>query len=199
MFAVVSGYETTSASLENIFRMLALNPQVWDKLREEQRRVVECLGDDITHESLEAMVYAQAVVKEGLRVQPPLPFSYKWAKESFDLESYRIPANWQVVCGSGFVTQHLCGRWNDHDAYRPERFLDPRTDKMSTFRPFGQGRHMCLGRELALTEMRVILAVLARGYEVRVRNPHAPLKQFPAPHAEDGCMATLRELCVTWP
>eukprot|EP00803_Ostreobium_quekettii_P005208 evm.model.scf_3002.2 EVM.evm.TU.scf_3002.2 scf_3002:6237-14035(+) len=197
---VYGGYETTSATMECILRKLALNPKAWDRLREEQHRVVEIYGDDITCESLEAMVYARAVVKEGLRVQTALPFSYKWAKESFELEGYRIPANWQVVCGSGFITQHLCGSdsWNDHDAYRPERFLDPRTDKLSSFRPFGHGRHICLGKELALTELWVMLALLARRYEVTLKNLHAHIKPYPTPHAEDGCMATLRELHAAW-
>lgn len=65
---------------------------------------------------------------------------------------------------------------------------------MDSFTPFGIGAHMCLGKELALIEMRVMLAVLARDYEVRLRDPHARLENFPFPHAGDGCMATVRRL-----
>lgn len=70
--------------------------QVWDDLREEQRRVMELFGSDITLESLDAMIHATAVVKEGLRARPMVPFVFKRAAESFELDGYHIPVGMQV-------------------------------------------------------------------------------------------------------
>ncbi|CAD7696933.1 unnamed protein product [Ostreobium quekettii] len=189
-----AGYDTVSSTMDTIFHGLALNPQVWDNLREEQRRVTERFGSDITLKSLDAMVYAMAVVKEGLRAQPMVPFVFKRVEESVELGGYQIPVGTQIIPGAGFTTRHLDGRWSDGDAFRPERYLEPEADNMGSFAPFGMGAHTCLGKELGLIQMRVLLAVLARDYEVRLRDPHSRVEKFPFPHAEDGCMATVRRL-----
>eukprot|EP00803_Ostreobium_quekettii_P004081 evm.model.scf_654.1 EVM.evm.TU.scf_654.1 scf_654:5501-12658(+) len=193
------GYDTVSTTMDTIFHALALDPQIWDKLREEQRQVVESFGDDITAESLASMPFAEVVVKEGLRTNPVAPFTFKFAEESFELGGYHIPAGWKVLVGAGFTMRYMDGRWRDADAFRPERFLEPGADRLDTFLAFGMGAHMCLGKELALTELRVMLAVLARGYEVRLQNPHARMMAMPIPHLEDGCMATVRRLQASGP
>ena len=86
------------------------------------------------------------------------------------------------------------GRWSDPGAFRPERFLEPGVDKIDTLRPFGMGHHTCLGKELALIQTRVKLAVMARCYDVKLRDPHSSVVKLPVPHAMDGCMATVRKI-----
>ncbi|CAD7696932.1 unnamed protein product [Ostreobium quekettii] len=189
-----AGYDTVSSTMDTIFHGLALNPKIWDNLRKEQRRVMERFGSDITREALDAMVYAMAVVNEGLRAQPMVPFVFKRAEKSFELGGYQIPVGMQVISGYGFTTRYLDGRWSDRDEFRPERFLEVGADKMDSFAPFGMGAHLCLGKELGLVQMLVLLVVLARDYEVRLQNPNARVEMMPFPHAEDGCMAMVHRL-----
>ncbi|CAD7702089.1 unnamed protein product, partial [Ostreobium quekettii] len=99
-----------------------------------------------------------------------------------------------VFFGASFTMRHLDKTWSDPATFRPERFLEPGADKFAMFYPFGMGAHMCLGKELALIETRVMLALLARDYEVTLKDPDAPVDMFPTPHSADGCVAMVQKL-----
>jgi cytochrome P450 len=137
----------TSTSLAWVFERLLRHPDKLRRLREEVRRGEE---DDS---------YLDAVVKETLRLCPPVPIVVRRLLEPMELGGYTVPAGAMVA-----PCIHLVHRREDiypHPRrFMPERWLDRPTGTY-TWIPFGGGVRRCLAASFALLEMkRVVAAVL---------------------------------------
>jgi sterol 14-demethylase len=125
-------------------------------------------GDEpITHRKLRELEYTEAVVKEALRLHPPLFVLVRVAQQDFVYRDYFIErGSWILV--SPTVAHRMAEHFAEPDRFDPERFLPPREeDKRHNFAyiAFGGGRHKCLGNAFALLQVKAILAVLLRRYE----------------------------------
>ena len=78
---MLAGSETTSKTMSWIFLDIARHPEVQDRLRAEirsQRKIITARGDtEFSLTDYDAMPYLKAVVKEGLRLHPPLPTAFR--------------------------------------------------------------------------------------------------------------------------
>eukprot|EP00803_Ostreobium_quekettii_P010275 evm.model.scf_3049.1 EVM.evm.TU.scf_3049.1 scf_3049:69-2495(-) len=171
LLLLVAGYATTANTL--IFLMLELgrNPQVLERLREEQAAVVAAHGPGMSLEALEAMPYAEACVKEGLRVNVVVHGPPRKVVTDFEIEGYRVPAGWTAFPLIGHVTKHGDSRWpGEHDVFNPDRHLTEEGRKPGSWVPFGLGPHVCLGRNLSILEAKIFLATLARYFEASIND-----------------------------
>lgn len=124
---------------------------------------------DLTYSHLAEMRFADAVVKETLRLYPPFPLIQREAQESDVLCGIRIAKGTPV-----YVVPWLVHRnpkyWPDADNFVPNRFLENSSHGDAPndwlYLPFGRGARMCAGSKLALTELKVLLACAVLGYEV---------------------------------
>lgn len=166
-----AGFDTTAQTMTALIFELAQHPEVWDKLRAEQQQIVEKFGEEITAEALDAMSYTDAVVKETMRLRVIAEFVIRRAVKSFELGGYRIPEGWALHVQTGGTMRLLDERWkSDADQFKPERFLEEGAAK-GAYMPWGLGPHLCLGKAIAESEMRAMLALLARKYRVIVEKP----------------------------
>ncbi|HEY2283952.1 MAG TPA: cytochrome P450 [Solirubrobacteraceae bacterium] len=136
----------TSTSLAWVFERLLRHPDKLERLREEVRR-----GEEDS--------YLDAVVKETLRLCPPVPIVVRKLLEPMQLGGYTVPAGAMVA-----PCIHLVHRREDvylHPRrFMPERWLDSPAGTY-TWIPFGGGVRRCLAASFALLEMkRVVAAVL---------------------------------------
>lgn len=164
--------ETMASALTATTRELVQNNGVMHRLTQEIRERFPAEAA-ITIASTHHLPYLNAVINEGLRLDPPVAIG--------------VP---RVVPGDGDI---VCGRWvpggtvvtyNQYSANRqaynfrhpnsfiPERFLNPdlKTDNLAGFQPFQTGRHVCLGMKHAYAEMRVTLAKLLWNFDLRLKN-----------------------------
>lgn len=160
------------------FQHLADHPDVLAKVREEQERVRQ--GDydkPLTIEMMEQMPYLHAVVKESMRVKPPVTmvcFWYDWrmsiltllqvpyrATRAFPItEDYTVPAN-SMVIPSFYNSLHDPSVYPGPDSFEPERWLDPQglaTQNPKNYLVFGSGPHKCIGLEYASLNIALVLA-----------------------------------------
>ncbi|KAL0053981.1 hypothetical protein WJX82_001945 [Trebouxia sp. C0006] len=144
------------------------------KLREEQRQVIAEHGSPMSAASLAVMPYADATVKETLRILPVVSVVGRTALKTFDIGGYTIPkgsniqlhfwkameddARWQ----KGMAPDLVPSRFN------PDRWLGEEGRRAGSWLPLGYGPRMCIGYGFALQEMKIMLAVLARGYDWQV-------------------------------
>ncbi|RWR87823.1 cytochrome P450 [Cinnamomum micranthum f. kanehirae] len=166
-----AGADTTSTSLEWIIANLVKHQDMQQKLVEELVGVVGEEAEKVEEEDLNELLYLKAVIMEGLRRHPPGHFVLPHAvSEDVTFEGYVIPKGTMV----NFTVADI-GReekvWEEPMAFRPERFLDcgenvditgSREIKMM---PFGAGRRMCPGLNLAMLHLEYFVANMMREFE----------------------------------
>ncbi|KAH6780640.1 hypothetical protein C2S52_011877 [Perilla frutescens var. hirtella] len=167
MEVFLAGSETTSSSIEWAMVELLKHPEVMNAAKSELARVV---GDSnkFVETHIDKMPYLQAVIKETLRLHPPIPFLVpRRAIQETEFMGYRIPANTQL-----FVNVWAIGRdrecWDDPFSFKPERFLGSTTDyRGQNFEliPFGAGRRICAGIPLAHRMLHLVLGSLLHEFE----------------------------------
>jgi len=163
----IGGHETTSSTLVWAWYLLSRNPRARAALAEELDRV---LGDrEPGIEDYAQLTYAQAVVKETLRLYPTIWLVTGIAKEGARLGGLPVPEGTRVW-SSQWAT-HRDGRWfPEPEVFRPERWDAEQGDEIPEYAwyPFGGGPRVCLGTRFAMVEAVLVLAVLARRFELEV-------------------------------
>lgn len=124
---------------------------------------------ELKYDHLRDLPFADAIVKETLRLYPPFPLIQREAQAADVLCGVTIPAGTPV-----YIVPWLVHRnpklWTNADEFEPKRFLvnaghgDAPSDW--AFLPFGRGARMCAGSKLALTELMVLLIEAALEYEL---------------------------------
>ncbi|KAF8009301.1 hypothetical protein BT93_J0335 [Corymbia citriodora subsp. variegata] len=189
---LLAGRDTVASALTSFFWLLSQNPKVRDAIREESDRVMGPTTDGLaSFDQMRKMHYLQAALYECMRLYPPVQFDSKFAQDD-DL----LPDGTWIKKGTR-VTYHpyAMGRmeWSwgpDCLEFRPERWLS----KDGVFSPvnpykypvFQAGVRVCLGKEMALVEMKSVALALVRQFDILVAGGHR------RPQFAPGLTATIR-------
>jgi cytochrome P450 len=163
---VLAGHETTATALTWACHLLSTHPQVQEKLAEEAQAI---LGDrEPTMEDIPRLTYAANVFNETLRLFPPAGMFGRRALQETTLGGYEIPKGATIML-SPYITQRDSRYFQNPEEFIPERWETPPPAKFSFF-PFGGGAKMCIGEPLARTEGVLILAEIARRFQMLPAN-----------------------------
>ncbi len=163
---LVAGHETVATALGWTLALLAGDPQ----LQEEAARQAD------HWESTDPLPLIDACIAESLRLYPPAWVISRSADAPAVLGGRMLPAGSLVII-SPWVVHRDPDLWPEPHAFRPRRFgSDPMASaRLLTARgeylPFGLGQRMCIGRDAALLEARVVLAVLLSRYRFDSAGP----------------------------
>ncbi|EAU92626.1 C-22 sterol desaturase [Coprinopsis cinerea okayama7 len=154
--------DAMSSGLIYAFQHLADHPEVMQKVREEQERVRKGNYEiPLTLDLLDQMTYLHAVVKESMRVKPPVVMVPYRATKAFPIaENYTVPAG-SMVIPSFFNSLHDSSVYPEPEAFQPERWLDPNSTANAhpkNYLVFGSGPHRCIGIDYAMMNMALVLA-----------------------------------------
>jgi len=144
------------------FQHLADHPHILAKVRAEQERVRQGNYDrPLTYEMVEQMTYLHAVVKESLRVRPPVTMVPYRVTRPFPIkENYTVP-NKSMVIPSFYNSLHDPEVYPNPDDFLPERWLDPEgkaNANPKNYLVYGSGPHRCIGLEYANMNIALVLA-----------------------------------------
>jgi cytochrome P450 len=151
---LVAGHETTALSIAWATYWLLATPGVLDKVLAE----LDGLDVETDVEALMKLPYLDAVVKEVLRLNPPVPDVPRTIDEPLEVKGYTIPSGMQVAV-SGALLHMDPSIFPEPEKFRPERFLERRYGAFE-FIPFGGGDRICIGQHFSVYELKVILATL---------------------------------------
>jgi cytochrome P450 len=160
MTIFLAGHETTANTLCWTFSLLGRFPQVERALVAELREV---LGErSPTMEDLPRLGVLQRVVKESLRLYPPVWSLGRRVGEDEVVDGFALPRD-ALVFLSPWVLHRLPEFWADPEAFDPDRWLvdDPRRNH-GAYLPFSMGQRKCIGDGFALAEAQLILAAVLR-------------------------------------
>lgn len=168
---LLAGEDTTAHTLTWALYLLHKNPQVWRELVAE---VDAALADTPVPNSFEAargLPYIEACVNEAMRLRPVAPMLFMENNRETVLGELRVPADTLVFCvmRKASVDAATVG---DAAEFRPSRWREAAaTDEaerglLKASMPFGSGPRLCPGRYLAMLEMKMVLAMIARNFEL---------------------------------
>lgn len=170
----LAGHETTARALTWTLYLLAHSPEWTAALREEITRVTG--GAPVGAEHVERLVLVQQVLKEAMRLYPPVPMISRQAMVETQLGGERLPAGSSVVIPIYAVHRHTA-RWRNPDAFDPARFAPAAESAMPRYQylPFAAGPRICIGMGFALIETTAIVATLLQHADftpVEGEDPH---------------------------
>lgn len=163
-----AGTDTTTSTIEWAMAELLNNPRTLKKVQMELRSKIGPDGK-MEEKDIENLPYLRAVIKETLRLHPPLPFLVPhMAMDSCKILDYYIPKQSQVL-----VNVWAIGRdpktWDAPLLFWPERFLEPNMVDYKghhfEFIPFGSGRRMCPAMPLASRVLPLALGSLLHFFD----------------------------------
>lgn len=183
---LVAGHETLTSALTSLCLLLAQHPEVLQAARAEQEQLG--LTQPLTQESLKQMTYLEQVLKEVLRMAPPVVRSgSRKVLESCEFDGYLIPQGWDVFYQIQETHQDQ-KVYAQPKRFDPKRFVPERAEnkqKVFSHIPFGGGIRECLGKEFARLEMKVFAALLIREYQWELlpgQNLERVVLPFSRPH-----------------
>ncbi|MGE5191356.1 MAG: cytochrome P450, partial [Deltaproteobacteria bacterium] len=189
---LLAGHETTANSLTWTWYCLSRFPVAARRIQAEVAAVV---GRRMpTVEDLPRLEYTNRVYREALRLYPPIWIMERRVLADDAIAGYQIPSGSALVI-SPYVTHRHPEFWNDPEAFDPDRFLPERIAGRPphAYIPFGSGQRQCIGRDFAMMEALLILAMVTRQYGLDLFPGH-PVEPKPGItlRTKHGLLMTLR-------
>lgn len=140
---------------------------------EEQSNILgtENVSTSLTYDAVGQMVYLQNCIKESLRLHPPLILLMRMAMQDIETthegKTFKIPKG-DIVLTSPAVSSRMASVFKNPDAFEPERFMGERKEDKTpyAFLGFGGGMHQCLGQQFGLLQVKTIVSILLRNYDI---------------------------------
>jgi len=175
---MIAGFDTTTYSICWVFHSLTKYPEIKSKLKQEIDSVLG--GKTPTSADLKHLPYLEKVILETLRFQPIATYASRTAIEQDSIGDYNIPKDITLFTTSDSVKNAVD---NPH-IFDPDRINEENMKQFSkiAMSSFGWGPHQCVGKYLAMLEMKLIIVTLLQKGDIKVDlttdeiNPHFPVR-----------------------
>ncbi|XP_069755590.1 cytochrome P450 26C1-like [Narcine bancroftii] len=141
--------------------------------------------------------YLDCVVKEVLRLLPPVSGGYRTALQTFELNGCQIPKGWNIIY-SIRDTQETAAVYLNPDRFDPDRFGPERDESKAgrfNYLPFGGGVRSCIGKELAQIILKTLAIELISSAQWELASAAYPhMQTVPVVHPVDGLKVRFRRL-----
>ena len=154
-----ASYQTTGSALTWIFLMLAQHPDVMRRLYEE----FESAAPDAVRDS----VYLDCVIKESLRILPPVVFAIRCMTRAGTLAGHSLPEG-TIVYPSIYVTHHMAATFPEPERFLPERWIGKSVSPYA-YLPFGAGSRMCMGTAFSLQLFKIVVPEFVKRFRFELR------------------------------
>ncbi|KAI5638688.1 cytochrome p450 domain-containing protein [Phthorimaea operculella] len=147
--------------------ILARHPEVQERVYEEVNEVFGDSSRPVTPTDLLRLKYLEAVIKETLRLYPPIPILVREV-----MDDVILPSGLTLLKGMGSMINiwalHRNPRyWGpDAEVFKADRFLDLTLDHPAQYMPFSYGPRNCLGPQFAMTLMKTVISTILRTYKI---------------------------------
>ena len=167
IFLMMAAHDTTTITTSIVAYHLAKFPEWQERARSESL----ALGDDpLGIDDLGRLPTLDLVIKESLRLVPPVPGLARETASDTDLLGHFVPAGTLIVVSPWFNHFHT-EYWSEPGRFDPGRFSDERREDQShryAWMPFGGGMHKCIGQHFGLLEVKGLLHELLRSKRLSV-------------------------------
>ena len=165
------GHDTVGEALAWTWSLLSLHPEIERRLHQEIAGVV---GDRVpVIADIHRLPLATMIVHESLRLYPPVWVIPRDAIKDDEIGGCRIPAGSTILlCPYLTHRHHEC--WENPEAFDPDRFLPERSKERPrhAYFPFGGGPRLCMGVDMAMMEMLLIMVMVTQRYRIHLVPGH---------------------------
>ncbi|KAI7773787.1 hypothetical protein LA080_009883 [Diaporthe eres] len=169
---ISAGTDTTATALTGWTYFVCTHPEVYSRLMNEIRGAL-ATEEDVKWEKVKDLRYLETTIHEALRLFPPSPASQQRIvpRGGATIDGYYVPAG-MTVAVPPWVSTHSPLNFHNPYEFRPERWLGEENefehDRLNASLPFGTGPRVCIGRNLAYMEMRLISANLLFHFDLEL-------------------------------
>ncbi|MEO9966015.1 MAG: cytochrome P450 [Reichenbachiella sp.] len=165
---LVAGHETSSLGMTWTLHLLAHHPKEQEKLFQEVKDLKSL--DDLDLLNFSNLKYTGQVIKESMRLYPPIWNIVRKAKSVDQIGDYEIDAGYQLMT-SIYQLHHNDQYWEHPEEFDPSRFENHMLKHKFQYLPFGGGPRFCIGNNFALFEMTILTVLFIRQFELEPLSP----------------------------
>ncbi|XP_023309751.1 cytochrome P450 4d2 [Anoplophora glabripennis] len=160
------GHDTVSSATSFSLYLLAMHPEVQKRAAEEQRHIFEDnINRKSTHNDLQEMKYLEMVIKEALRLYPPVPVFGRATTQDVQYKGNRIPKDVNVTVLSYSILRDP-DNFENPEKFDPDRFENSDGTRPYSYIPFSAGPRNCIGQRFAMLELKSTLSRILRSFEL---------------------------------
>ena len=176
MTIFIAGHETTANALTWTFYLLSQYPDVERKLHDEIDSVLESINTNghavakiPTAEDTPKLQYTEKVLRESMRLYPPVWTMGRYVENDYNIGEYTIPAGSSILM-SQYVMHHDPRYYEEPEQFNPDRWTAEFKTQLPRFSyfPFGGGIRGCIGEPFAWMEGILIIATIALKWKMRL-------------------------------
>lgn len=181
MTLLLAGEDTTANTIAWACKYFIDYPQYFARARAEADAAISNGTVIDNPEDLRSLPFIEAFVNETMRLRPVGPIFPMECIEPVELMGCAIPARTPIIGLTRYIAV-APENFTDPESFKPERWL-PESDSLNirhnteAFMPFGTGPRFCPGRNLALTEIKMVIVMLCRHFELSLANPETPVEE----------------------
>ncbi len=198
IFLIMAAHDTTTTTATSVAYYLGRHPDWQQRVRAEAQALFDELdGAPPTIADLDRLRDLDLVIKESLRLVPPVPGLVRRAVRDTEVAGHYIPAGTHVDVAYG-VNHLIPELWSHPARFDPERFTEGRREDRShrlAWMPFGAGAHKCIGMHFGTLEVKVVIAAMVRAYSWHIPDDYLmPWGFNTIPFPRDGAPMRLSRL-----
>jgi len=161
---IFAGHHTTAGTAAWTLLELARRPECMEPVLNELDHHFGADGE-VTFQSLREIPALENVIKEVLRLHPPLIFLIRKVMQDFHFKGYTVKAG-KYVCASPRVSHRIADVFPEPEKFDPDRYSEARQEDAKPFSwiAFGGGKHKCSGNAFAMLQLKAIFSILLRRY-----------------------------------
>ncbi|CAG8451359.1 10285_t:CDS:10 [Dentiscutata heterogama] len=130
-------------------------------------------NDQITYEKLQKLHYCDAIIKEVFRTMPTVPVLLRVNSKPDEIDGHHFESSTMFMINVPGVHMHSA-HWDNPQKFDPQRFMDKNIEG-NIFIPFGGGAKICPGKQLSMLQMKALIVLLYRKYDVELVDMNAPI------------------------
>jgi cytochrome P450 len=153
---LIAGHDTSTALLAWTFALLGQHPQIRAQVVSEV-------------DSTEKPKLLDQVIKESLRLYPPIHIGNRLVKEEMDFDGNKVPKDERLFY-SIYLTQRDPAVWENAEEFCPQRFSDGTKTPPMSYIPFGGGPRVCIGAGFGQAEARIVMTRLLKTFRFEFTN-----------------------------
>jgi cytochrome P450 len=175
---IIAGHETTAGTLNFAWYLLSRNPDVQDRALAE---VLQTTGDDdFDFDTLMSLEYVPQVLRETLRLYPPVWLFSRRAVAADQIAGFDVAPGTHIFLAP-YVLHRREDLWPDPERFDPDRFAPGQSEQRHpcAFIPFSAGARRCIGEYFSFVEMQTHLAVMMKDFQLKYQDS-GPVELDPA-------------------